>query len=140
LTTEPPLQRPFWLDERNVALLSHKLTVPLQLQLDSVSDGLKKEYRQLLGSLREDLLSLKMETSGFHGKLDQRFEQAMQTLLNVAKDNSTVNTSLENYLDVTDHPFKLINWFYSGNWFYIFLFKNFEKLHIYCFISNKVSF
>jgi hypothetical protein len=116
------------------------LTVPLQLQLDSVSDGLKKEYRQLLGSLREDLLSLKMETSGFHGKLEQRYEQAMQTLSNVAKDNSTFNTSSENYLDVTDHPFELINWFYSGNWFYTFYLKNFKNFIFLAFILNKVFF
>jgi hypothetical protein len=102
-----------------------------------VSDGLKKEYRQLLGSLREDLLSLKMETSGFHGKLEQRYEQAMQTLSNVAKDNSTFNTSSENYLDVTDHPFELINWFYSGNWFYTFLLKKFQKLHFSCFYFER---
>ncbi len=55
------------MDERSVDTLSQKLTVPLQLQLDSVSDGLKEEYRNLLGSLRDDLYSLKMETAGFHG-------------------------------------------------------------------------
>jgi hypothetical protein len=53
------------MDERTVDTLSQKLTVPLQLQLDSVSDGLKEEYRNLLGSLRDDLYSLKMETAGF---------------------------------------------------------------------------
>ncbi len=34
----------FWMDERSVDTLSQKLTIPLQLQLDSVSDGLKEEY------------------------------------------------------------------------------------------------
>jgi hypothetical protein len=67
------------MDERSVDTLSQKLTVPLQLQLDSVSDGLKEEYRNLLGSLRDDLYSLKMETAGFHGTLDQRLVNALRT-------------------------------------------------------------
>ncbi len=66
--TEKTVNPRFWMDERSVDTLSQKLTVPLQLQLDSVSDGLKEEYRSLLGSLREDLYSLKMEISAFGGR------------------------------------------------------------------------
>jgi hypothetical protein len=52
VTAERNVNPRFWMDERSVDTLSQKLTVPLQLQLDSVSDGLKEEYRNLLGSLR----------------------------------------------------------------------------------------
>jgi hypothetical protein len=82
VTTERNVNPRFWMDERTVDTLSQKLTVPLQLQLDSVSDGLKEEYRKLLGSLRDDLYSLKMETAGFHGTLDQRLVNALRTLFN----------------------------------------------------------
>ena len=57
VTAERNVNPRFWMDERTVDTLSRKLTVPLQLQLDSVSDGLKEEYRNLLGSLRDDLYS-----------------------------------------------------------------------------------
>ncbi len=57
VTSERNVNPRFWMDERSVNTLSQKLTVPLQLQLDSVSDGLKEEYRSLLGSLRDDLYS-----------------------------------------------------------------------------------
>jgi hypothetical protein len=66
--TEKTVNPRFWMDERSVDTLSQKLTVPLQLQFDSVSDGLKEEYRSLLGSLREDLYSLKMEISAVGGR------------------------------------------------------------------------
>jgi len=80
VTAERNVNPRFWMDERTVDTLSQKLTVPLQLQLDSVSDGLKEEYRNLLGSLRDDLYNLKMETVGFHGTLDQRLVNALRTL------------------------------------------------------------
>jgi hypothetical protein len=96
VTSERNVNPHFWMDERSVNILSQKLTVPLQLQLDSVSDGLKEEYRNLLGSLRDDLYSLKMETAGFHGTLDQRLVNALRTLFN-------------------DHL--LVNWIISGIWF-----------------------
>ena len=82
VTSEWNVNPRFWMDERSVNTLSQKLTVPLQLQLDSVSDGLKEEYRSLLGSLRDDLYSLKMETAGFHGTLDQKLVNALRTLCN----------------------------------------------------------
>jgi hypothetical protein len=44
VTAERNVNPRFWMDERTVDTLSQKLTVPLQLQLDSVSDGLKEEY------------------------------------------------------------------------------------------------
>ncbi len=59
VTAERNVNPRFWMDERTVDTLSQKLTVPLQLQLDSVSDGLKEEYRNLLGSLRDDLYSMR---------------------------------------------------------------------------------
>jgi hypothetical protein len=106
------------MDERSVDTLSQKLTVPLQLQLDSVSDGLKEEYRSLLGSLRDDLYSLKMETAGFHGTLDQRLVNALRTLFNEVSDESNNNTTHPNNLDDTMHPSNhLVNWIISGIWF-----------------------
>jgi hypothetical protein len=105
------------MDERTVDTLSQKLTVPLQLQLDSVSDGLKEEYRNLLGSLRDDLYSLKMETTGFHGTLDQRLVNALRTLFNEVPDESINNTTHAINLDDTMHPNHLVNWIISGIWF-----------------------
>jgi hypothetical protein len=106
------------MDERTVDTLSQKLMVPLQLQLDSVSDGLKEEYRNLLGSLRDDLYSLKMETAGFHGTLDQRLVNALRTLFNEVPDESINNTTHANNLDDTSHPTNhLVNWIISGIWF-----------------------
>jgi hypothetical protein len=107
------------MDERSVDTLSQKLTVPLQLQLDSVSDGLKEEYRSLLGSLRDDLYSLKMETASFHGTLDQRLVNAFRTLFNEVSDETTNNTIHPNNLDDTGHPTNhpLVNWIISGIWF-----------------------
>ena len=93
VTAERNVNPRFWMDERTVDTLSQKLTVPLQLQLDSVSDGLKEEYRNLLGSLRDDLYSLKMETAGFHGTLDQRLVNALRTLFNEVPDESINNTT-----------------------------------------------
>ena len=91
------------MDERTVDTLSQKLTVPLQLQLDSVSDGLKEEYRNLLGSLHDDLYSLKMETAGFHGTLDQRLVNALRILFNEVPDENISNTTHPNNLDDTMH-------------------------------------
>jgi len=107
------------MDERSVDTLSQKLTVPLQLQLDSVSDGLKEEYRSLLGSLRDDLYSLKMETAGFHGTLDQRLVNALRTLFNEVSDETVNNTIHPNNLDDTGHPTNhlVVNWIISGIWF-----------------------
>jgi hypothetical protein len=106
------------MDERTVDTLSQKLTVPLQLQLDSVSDGLKEEYQNLLGSLRDDLYSLKMETAGFHGTLDQRLVNALRTLFNEVPDESTINITHAINLDDTIHPTNhLVNWIISGIWF-----------------------
>jgi hypothetical protein len=106
------------MDERTVDTLSQKLTVPLQLQLDSVSDGLKEEYRNLLGSLREDLYSLKMETAGFHGTLDQRLINALRTLFNEVPDENINNTTHAINLDDTSHPTtSFVNWIISGIWF-----------------------
>jgi hypothetical protein len=93
VTVERNVNPRFWMDERTVDTLSQKLTVPLQLQLDSVSDGLKEEYRNLLGSLRDDLYNLKMETAGFHGTLDQRLVNALRTLFNEVPDESVNNTT-----------------------------------------------
>jgi hypothetical protein len=104
VTSERNVNPRFWMDERTVDTLSQKLTVPLQLQLDSVSEGLKEEYRNLLGSLRDDLYSLKMETAGFHGTLDQRLVNAMRTLFNEVPDESINNTTHPNNLDDTGHP------------------------------------
>jgi hypothetical protein len=102
------------MDERTVDTLSQKLTVPLQLQLDSVSDGLKEEYRNLLGSLRDDLYSFKMETSGFHGTL----VNALRILFNEVPDENISNTTHPNNLDDTIHPTNLlVNWIISGIWF-----------------------
>ncbi len=106
VTSERNVNPPFWMDERSVDTLSQKLTVPLQLQLDSVSDGLKEEYRSLLGSLRDDLYSLKMETAGFHGTLDQRPVNALRTLFNEVPDETINNTTHPNNLDDTMHPNK----------------------------------
>ena len=118
VTAERNINPRFWMDERSVDTLSQKLTVPLQLQLDSVSDGLKEEYRNLLGSLREDLYSLKMETSGFHGTLDQRLVNALRTLFNEVPDENINNTTHPNNLDDTIHPSNLlVNWIISGIWF-----------------------
>jgi hypothetical protein len=107
------------MDERSVDTLSQKLTVPLQLQLDSVSDGLKEECRSLLGSLQDDLYSLKMETVGFHGTLDQRLVSALRTLFNEVSDETINNTIHPNNLDDTVHPTNhlLVNWIISGIWF-----------------------
>ena len=97
---------------------NQKLTVPLQLQLDSVSDSLKEEYRNLLGSLRDDLYNLKMETAGFHGTLDQRLVNALRTLFNEVPDESINNTTHAINLDDTSHPSStLVNWIISGIWF-----------------------
>jgi hypothetical protein len=117
-TAERNINPRFWMDERSVDTLSQKLTVPLQLQLDSVSDGLKEEYRSLLGSLRDDLYSLKMETVGFHGTLDQRLVNAMRTLFNEVSDETINNTTHLNNSDDTGHPTNpLVNWIISGIWF-----------------------
>jgi hypothetical protein len=106
------------MDERSVDTLSQKLTVPLQLQLDSVSDGLKEEYQNLLGSLRDDLYSLKMETAGFHGTLDQRLVNALRTLFNEVPDENISNITHPSNLDDTIHPTNhLVNWIISGIWF-----------------------
>jgi hypothetical protein len=106
------------MDERSVDTLSQKLTVPLQLQLDS--DGLKEEYRNLLGSLRDDLYSVKMETAGFHGTLDQRLVNALWTLFNEVPDETINNTTHPNNLDDTMHPTNhLVNWIISGIWFWL---------------------
>ncbi len=90
-----------------------------KLQLDSVSDGLKEEYRSLLGSLRDDLYSLKMETTGFHGTLDQRLVNALRTLFNEVSDETINNTIHPNNLDDTLHPTNhpVVNWIISGIWF-----------------------
>jgi hypothetical protein len=118
VTSERNVNPHFWMDERTVDTLSQKLTVPLQLQLDSVSDGLKEEYRNLLGSLRDDLYSLKMETAGFHGTLDKRLVNALRTLFNEVPDESINNTTHPNNLDDTMHPTNhLVNWIISGIWF-----------------------
>ena len=118
VTAERNVNPRFWMDERTVDTLSQKLTVPLQLQLDSVSDGLKEEYRNLLGSLREDLYSLKMETAGFHGTLDQRLVTALRTLFNEVPDENINNTTHAINLDDTSHPTStLVNWIISGIWF-----------------------
>ena len=118
VTAERNVNPRFWMDERSVDTLSQKLTVPLQLQLDSVSDGLKEEYRNLLGSLRDDLYSLKMETAGFHGTLDQRLVNALRILFNEVPDENISNTTHPNNLDDTIHPTNLlVNWIISGIWF-----------------------
>ena len=120
VTAERVVNPRFWMDERTVDTLSQKLTVPLQLQLDSVSDGLKEEYRNLLGSLRDDLYSLKMETAGFHGTLDQRLVNALRTLFNEVPDESINNTTHTINLDDTSHPSStLVNWIISGIWFWL---------------------
>jgi hypothetical protein len=83
-----------------------------------VSDGLKEEYRNLLGSLRDDLYSLKMETAGFHGTLDQRLVNALRTLFNEVPDESINNITHAINLDDTIHPTNhLVNWIISGIWF-----------------------
>jgi hypothetical protein len=107
------------MDERSVDTLSQKLTVPLQLQLDSVSDGLKEEYRSLLGSLRDDLYSLKIETVGFHGTLDQKLVSALRILFNEVLDETVNNTIHPNNLDDTGHPSNhpVVNWIITGIWF-----------------------
>jgi hypothetical protein len=107
------------MDERSVDTLSQKLTVPLQLQLDSVSDGLKEEYRSLLGSLRDDLYSLKMETAGFHGTLDQKLLNALRILFNKVSDETINNTTHHDSLDDTEHPsiHPVVNWIITGIWF-----------------------
>ncbi len=117
------------MDERSVDTLSQKLTVPLQLQLDSVSDGLKEEYRNLLGSLRDDLYSLKMETAGFHGTLDQRLVNALRTLFNEVSDETINNTIHPNNLDDTMHPTNhpVVNWIISGIWFWLVFPSKFKK-------------
>ena len=114
------------MDEQTVDTLSQKLTVPLQLQLDSVSGGLKEEYRNLLGSLRDDLYNLKMETAGFHGTLDQRLVNALRTLFNEVPDESINNTTHAINLDDTLHPTtSIVNWIISGIWFWlVFYIKN----------------
>jgi hypothetical protein len=118
VTSERNVNHRFWMDERSIDTLSQKLTVPLQLQLDSVSDGLKEEYRNLLGSLRDDLYSLKMETAGFHGTLDQRLVNALRILFNEVLDENNNNTTHPNNLDDTMHPSNhLVNWIISGIWF-----------------------
>jgi hypothetical protein len=114
ITAERNVNPRFWMDERTVDTLSQKLTVPLQLQLDSVSDGLKEEYRNLLGSLRDDLYSLKMETVGFHGTLDQRLVNALRTLFNEVPDETTHANNLDDTIHPTNH---LVNWIISGIWF-----------------------
>jgi len=118
VTAERNVNPRFWMDERSVDTLSQKLTVPLQLQLDSVSDGLKEEYRSLLGSLRDDLYSLKMEMAGFHGTLDQRLVNALRTLFNQVSDETVNNITHLNNSDDTGHPTNpLVNWIISGIWF-----------------------
>jgi hypothetical protein len=107
------------MDERSVDILSQKLTVPLQLQLDSVSDGLKEEYRSLLGSLRDDLYSFKMETAGFNGTLDKKLVNALRILFNEVSDETVNNAIHHNNLDDTKHPSNhpVINWIITGIWF-----------------------
>jgi hypothetical protein len=119
VTSERVVNPRFWMDERSVDTLSQKLTVPLQLQLDSVSDGLKEEYRSLLGSLRDDLYSLKMETAGFHGTLDQKLVNALRILFNEVSDETVNNTIHHNNLDDTGHPSNhpVVNWIITGIWF-----------------------
>ncbi len=119
VTSERVVNPRFWMDERSVDTLSLKLTVPLQLQLDSVSDGLKEEYRSLLGSLRDNLYSLKMETAGFHGTLDQKLVNALRILFNEVSDETINNTIHPNNLDDTGHPSNhpVVNWIITGIWF-----------------------
>jgi hypothetical protein len=116
VTSERIVNPRFWMDERSVDTLSQKLTVPLQLQLDSVSDGLKEEYPSLLGSLRDDLYSLKMETAGFRGTLDQRLVNALRILFNEVSDETINNTIHHNNLDDTQHPSNhpVVNWIITG--------------------------
>jgi hypothetical protein len=119
----------FGMDERSVNTLSQKLTVPLQLQLDSVSDGLKEEYWSLLGSQRDDLYNLKMETVGFHGTLDQKLVNALRILFNEVSDETVNNTIHPNNLDDTGHPSNhpVVNWIITGIWFWLFLSSKFVE-------------
>ena len=129
-----------WMSEVSNTL-SQKLTVPLQLQLDSVSDGLKEEYRSLLGSLRDDLYSLKMETAGFHGTLDQRLVNALRTLFNEVSDETVNNTTHLNNSDDTGHPTNpLVNWIISGIWFWLNFSSKFNYfLPNFWFLFSKLS-
>jgi hypothetical protein len=54
VSTEKTVNPRFWMDERSVDTPSQKLTVPLQLKLDSVSDGQvsKSTWESARGSLQ----------------------------------------------------------------------------------------
>jgi hypothetical protein len=59
-----------------------------------------------------------METSGFHGTLDQRLVNALRTLFNEVPDENINNTTHLNNVDDTIHPSNLlVNWIISGIWF-----------------------